>query len=212
MDSTRSIPATIVIGLLLPLAGCRLIAAPFFLLAPEPTEDVKAVYPYLQDKKICTVIWVESDTLFEYPNVQRELSEFVNSALKQNVRGITFVPARSVVEYQRKNRDWRRTHPTKIGARFGADRVLLLEITKYTTREPNSPHLYRGHIHANAKVYDPAYPDTRPVNERIEIETAYPPDRDGEWGSNDRSIRKATMEAFAVDTARKFYDHKIKAR
>ena len=36
-----------------------------------------------------------------------------------------------------------------LGARFGADRALMIELTQYTTREPESPHLYRGRIAAN---------------------------------------------------------------
>lgn len=212
MYPARRVPQAMLMGLLLPLAGCRMLAAPFLLWSPEPTKEVQAVYAYLPDKKVCTLIWVEADTLFEYPNVQLELSEFLNNSLKPQIRGISFVPPRRVVEYQRRNPDWKREHPTAIGVRFGADRVLMVEITRYTTREPDSPHLYRGHIHANVKVYVPSSPNSLPVNDRIEIETAFPPEGAGEWGSTDRSIRRSTMEAFAAETARKFYDHKIKVR
>ena len=129
MYPARRVPQAMLMGLLLPLAGCRMLAAPFLLWSPEPTKEVQAVYAYLPNKKVCTLIWVEADTLFEYPNVQLELSEFLNNSLKPQIRGISFVPPRRVVEYQRRNPDWKREHPTAIGARFGA------EIPRFSPRQ-----------------------------------------------------------------------------
>lgn len=210
----RTIPL-VTCTLLLPLlgasSGCRLLAAPFLLWAPEPTKEVPAEFPYLQDKKVCLLVWADSETLFEYPWVQLEISEHVATAMKPQVSGVSFIPNRGVVELQRREYDWERSDPAVLGARFGADRVLMIELTQYTTREPESPHLYRGRIAANLKVYNTAFRNSAPVF-KSSVEIVYPPDSVGQWGTDDRNIRKATMEAFAVELAGKFYDRRVKVK
>jgi hypothetical protein len=191
--------------------GCRLLAAPVLMWGKEPTKEVPAAYPYLRDKKVSVLVWADSETLFEYPWVQLEVSEHVAAAMQPNVSGISFVPNRQVVELQRREPDWDRSDPAVLGAQVGADRVLMIELTQYTTREPESPHLYRGRIAANVKVYDTAYRNSAPVF-KAAVETVYPPESAGQWGTDDVGIRKATMEAFALDLAGKFYDRRVKVK
>ena len=198
--------------LLVPAAGgCKLFAVPWLMWGQEPTKEVPAEYPYLKGKKVCVVVWADSETLFEYPWVQLEVSEHVAEAIKPNVSGASFIPNRNVVELQRRELDWDRSDPAVLGSRFGADRVLMLELTQYTTREPESPHLYRGRIAGNVKVYNTAYRDSAPAF-KTTVEVAYPPDSVGQWGTDDQAIRKATMESFASELAGKFYDRRVKVK
>ncbi len=193
------------------IGGCKLFAAPFLLWGKEPTKDVPAEYPYMQGKKVCLLVWADSETLFEYPWVQLEISEHVATTMKPNIPEISFIPNRKIIDLQRRDFDWERGDPAVLGARFGADRVLMIELTQYTTREPESPHLYRGRIAANVKVYDTAYRRSAPVF-KTSVETVYPPDSVGQWGTDDAGIRKATMEAFAIDLAGKFYDRQVEVK
>ncbi len=197
--------------LLSALAGCRIAAIPFILWGQPPTKLVPAEYPYLTGKKVCIVVWADNYTLLEYPFVQLEISEYVRRALEQHVQRVRFVSNRTVVDYQRSDPDWQHKHPAVIGARFHADRVLLIELTQYTTREPESTFLYRGRISANIKVYDPAYPDAGPAYKTV-VETVWPEEASGQWGTNEDEIRKQTMEAFAAQVAARFHDRRVKVR
>lgn len=179
--------------------------------APEPTKPVPAEYPYLAGKKACVVVWAEPETLFEYPNVQLEISEFVGNALTRNVQGLTLTPNRQVAELQKKNRDWERVSPAKIGTHFGVERVIVIELAQYSMRDVENPHLLRGRINAAMKVYDTAYPDAGP-SYKTSVDAAYPPDSPGKWGSDERGIRRGAMEAFAEAVSRKFFDHRVKAK
>ena len=202
---------TLLLPLLAATSGCRLLAAPILMWGKEPTKDVPAEFPYLQGKKVCLVVWADSETLFEYPWVQLEVSEHIAEAMKPNVEGVSFIPNRSVVDLQQREVDWERMDPALLGKRFGADRVLMIELTQYTTREPDSPHLYRGRIAAGVKVYDTGYLRSAPVF-KTSVETVYPPESVGQWGTDGRAIRKATMEAFAAELAGKFYDRRVKVK
>ena len=206
-----SMTLTLLLALLAATGGCKLFAAPFLMWGKEPTKEVPAEYPYLPGRKVCVLVWADFETLFEYSWVQLEVSEHVAGAMKSNVPGISFIPNRQAIDLQRREPDWDRSDPAVLGARLGADRVLLIELTQYTTREPESPHLYRGRIAANAKVYDTAYRNSAPVF-KTSLETVYPPDSVGQWGTDDVAIRKATMEAFAQNLAGKFYDRQVKVK
>lgn len=191
--------------------GCQLVALPFLLWGQEPTKDVPAEFPHLQQKEVCLVVWCDADTLFEYPNVRFELSEYVAVAMRANVAGITFIPNRQVTELQTRESKWEREPPGRLGAKFGADRVLAIELTQYTMREPDSPHLYRGRIAANLRVYDANTPDARWLWQS-NVDVAFPPGSVAPWGTDENTVRRGAMEAFATEVANKFYDRKVKVK
>lgn len=193
------------------VAGCQALALPFLMWGEEPTKSVPAEYPHLDGKKLCILVWADNDTLFEFRNVQLELSEYVAAALKANLKKADLVPNRAVIDYQRSDADWDRKPPAQVGAALGAERALLIELTQYSTREPDSPHLYRGRIAANVKIYDTSVANSSPTY-KTTIETAYPPGAAAEWGSSDTSVRDAAMRGFAAEVSGRFHDRKVKVR
>jgi hypothetical protein len=207
----RVVTGGLLASLLVVASGCQAVAAMVLLFGNEPTKKVPAEYKYLEGQKVCIVVRADMETMFEYPQVQWEISDHVRVALENNVKGAKVVEPRTVVDYQRRNSNWEKLDSADLGKQFSADRVLMIDVTQYSTREPDTPHLYRGHITAQISVYDTAYPLSEPVYTK-EIETVYPPASAGSWGTGDREIRRSTMEAFAQDVAAKFYDRLVKVK
>lgn len=203
------------VAMLLPLvgaaSGCQAFMLHALLWGEEPTRTVPAAYPYLADQKVCILVRVDIEHLFTYPHLQLEIGRHVGVALEGNVRGVSVIESRRVVDFQRRDPDWETTDPAALGKRFGADRLLEITLTQYTTREPESSHLYRGHVSATVSVYNTGYPDSAPAY-TTEVRTVYPPHGAGQFGTSDREIRRAAMEAFAQDVAGKFYDRKVKVK
>jgi hypothetical protein len=181
------------------------------LWSEEKTETVPAKYEYMADKRVCIVVRADMETLVTYPQVQMELADNIRLALEAHVASLSTVDPRRVVDFQRSEPDWELSDPAAIGRRFGADRVLEVDLSQYTTREPDSPHLHRGYISALISVYNAQYTDRGPVFTET-VQTVYPERSMGEWGASDSAIRRATMEAFAQDVAGLFYDRQVKAR
>jgi hypothetical protein len=195
--------------LLLPLVACSSGCHLLGLLGPDEMKTVPAEYPYMAGKRVCIVVRAGMETLSIYPHVQLEVADHVRVQLEANVKGTTVVEPRKIVDLQRSDPDWEKMDPAALGKRFGADRVLECDLTQYTTREPESDYMYRGHISAALRVFDTEYPNSQPTFQ-TQVQTVYPKDGPGKWGSDDRAIRRATMEIFAQDVAFKFYDHKVK--
>lgn len=194
------------------LAGCQIFASMFYLFSPEQTRTIEAEYAHLEGQQTLILVWADDSILFDFPYVQFELAEFVRSALISNVRGVEVVSPRSVATYQAKNPNWTRQHPTEIAKQFRADRVVMIELIDYRTREPQATHLLRGHISANVRVYDAEYgTGVGPVwTSDDPVEVNYPEDQAGTFGVTDEQIRRTTMQLFAAEVAGKFYDRKVK--
>lgn len=191
--------------------GCQLIAFPFIAWGKEPTREVKAEYPYLRDKHVAVLVRAEMETLVEYPHVQYELADHIQVALEASVRGVTVVDPRKVVDFQRKNADWDRMDPAALGKDFDADRLVEIQLTQYTTRDPENPYLFRGHVAAVVNVYNVDYPNSAPAY-TTDVRVAYPPNETANYGTDERDVRRAMMEAFAQEVAGKFYDREVKVK
>jgi len=194
----------LLVAMLTPTVGCRSLA----LFWPEQTRTVPAEYPYLTDKSLVILVRAPDEVLFEHPHVQWELADHVRVALEGKVRGVSIVDPRKVFDVQRSDQTWQTQDPARLGRQFQAERLLEIDLLQYTTRDPDSPFLLRGHILAAVRVYNTEYLDAQPAY-RTEVRVVYPPDGPGRWGSDERSIRAATMDAFAEDLAGRFYDRKV---
>jgi hypothetical protein len=189
------------------LTGCRALA----LIWPEQTKKVPAEYPYLTDKRVCIVVRAPEEMQFDYPNVQWEIADHVRVAMEGNVRGVSVVEPKKVADFQRSNADWETMDPAALGKKFGADRVLEIDLTQYTTREPESPYLFRGHISAALRVYNVEYANAQHAYQ-ADVRTVFPPDGPGQYGANDRAIRASTMDTFGQDVANKFFERQVTVR
>jgi hypothetical protein len=203
----RAVAAVLLVPLLVSTGGCRALA----MILPEPMKTVSAEYPYLADKRVCIVVRAPEEMAFEYANIQWEVADHVRVALEGNVHGVTVVDPKKIVDFQRGESNWESMDPARLGQHFDTDRLIEIELTQYATREPESPHLFRGHIWAAVRVYNTEYPNSQPAY-KTDIRTAYPPDGPGQYGTNDRAIRGATMDAFGQDVAAKFYDRQVKVK
>lgn len=198
---------TMLVPLAAPLSGCRALAVMF---GERPTKTVTAEYPYLKDRTVAILVRADWEILFEHSQAQIEIADHLQLALESNVPGVKVVPSQRLVDYQRRSAEWENEDPALIGKQFGADRLIEIDLTQYTTREPESPHLIRGHIAGVVNVYNVEYPNSKPAYSS-EVRTSYPPEGPGGWGTSDREIRRATLEAFAQDVAGRFYDRKVRA-
>ncbi len=190
--------------------GCRAVALPWLLWGEPPSKTVPADYPYLAGKRVGVIVRADVGVLFEFPHVQWEVADHVTVALENNVRGVKTIEARKIAEYQRREPDWDKEDPPRLGRKFDADRLIEINLTQYTTRDPESPYVQRAHIAAVINVYNTEYPNSAPAYS-TEVRVAYPP-QEGEHGLSDAAIRRGGMEAFAAEVAGKFYERKVKAK
>jgi hypothetical protein len=198
------LPAALLLG------GCQQMAFPLYVFAPEPpTQTVESEYEGLREKTVAIVIFASPDMLIDYQTVQLELSDAVGAELRRTVKDVKIVDARRVVRYQDENTVWDRLPPGKLCDTFKCDRVLMISLIEFSTREPGSVQLARARISADAGVYTPDTPD-KPKWHTPAIRVVNPPDGSKNFGGGaEWQMRVDAEKMFAEALVKKFYKHEV---
>lgn len=206
----------------LSLAGCNIVKL-IGVLGEDPKENVKAQYSGLPGNKLAVVAWVPDDINFEYPYAITDITEFSNRAIdrgvnkgadqqggwgKEKQKPVTLVPASQIRKYQESSLGWDQESPSHIGEKLGADLLLWVDLTEFSTRVPDSPDIYRGQMQASLTLYEVHAEVPRKELWRGEVKVVYPEKvKVGLQDSNDARIRQGTLDAFSSKLAKFFYDH-----
>lgn len=198
------LPAVLLLG------GCSQLAFPLYVFAPEPpTQTVPSEYEGLREKNIAIVIFASPDMLIDYQTVQLELSDAVAAELRRTVKDVKIVNARRVIRYQDENTFWDRLPPGKLCDTFKCDRVLLISLMEFSTREPGSTQFARARISADAGVYSLDTPD-KPKWRTPAIKVMNPPEGSKSLaGGAEWQIRVDAEKMFAEALVKKFYKHEV---
>ena len=197
----------------LPLvASCSLLTPLVFV--GEHKKEISPEFDKLAGSRVAILVWTDPATLFDYPHARFELATYVGDKLRaemaQRRLGTEVVDPRDVEDFLQKDID-AQIDPQAVGRQFDVDHVVYLEVFEFQMREPETPQLLRGRIHASVSVHDiRADPDLRRRYELAPVECIYP---DGGpvvlSNVNAPLVRMSTYAKFAEQVARKFYEHTV---
>lgn len=187
--------------------GCNWLE-PLALVLPEPKIKVPAEFAHLQGS-VTVVVWVHSETLFDYPHLRLELAGHVADRIAAGVRPRVTCADIVDVEQYLDRLGTRFIEPVSVGRHFGTRFVIYLEVLEFAMREPHVPDLLQGRVRASVVVYDLSDEQARAlVYELAPVSVAVPPRPTRFTQASAARIRKATYETFAGVVAKKFFDHK----
>jgi len=193
-------------------AGCNMLAYPLYLIAPSPPRrTVKAECDRLPEKAVAVVISASMDTLYEYPYTRHELTACIARELQDNIRKVQVIDPTRVIRYQNANVHWN-THPvTEVGRALGADYVLYISLSEFSTHEPGSINLPVGRISAATSLWDvaadpvdPAACVWRKTNVAVKVDAST-----GLLAWDPSALRREMQWVFASKLTKYFYDHKV---
>lgn len=192
------------------LGGCNWLEYPLYVIFGDSKTRIKAEYPGLHEKKTAVLVMTTPAVDFEHPYAQFELASVLAQALGQNVKNAQLVDPEEIDRFQREDLDWLSLPIDEIGRKFGAQRVVYVDVIQYTTAEENSVNLLRGRIWADVSVYDMESAESTFPCYNSEIMVVYPeyaplPMSSGAQGR----IEGESIRLFAEQVSRKFYDHRI---
>ncbi len=194
------------------LGGCSQIAGLTYLFgAQDQTKTVEADYGDMAHSTVAVVVYADERIQYEYPDATLNLSAVVSSELRNKVDQVSIVDPVRVRAYQHEHLGWNAVDKATIGDELGADYVLFIALREYATREPGSLNIFRGHINAQASVFDVHEPvGTMPTWKEEYLETSFPPEATtGVVGDVEDQIRYQTDKAFASLLVKNFYEHEV---
>ena len=201
------------------LGGCNWAAFLLYLGAPgeEQTKTVEADYkgPGLAKHSLAVVVYADQRIRYEYPTAQEHVTRAVRSAfteeeVRDRIKDLRLIEADKVLSYQERNIRWDEIDKTELGKALGADFVLFISLSEFTTREPMSINMLRGIVSAEVAVYKTDLPERQSrVYKGEDIRVVYPKEAlAGVPGYDDRDLREKTVNAFAQLVAWRFYKQK----
>lgn len=153
--------------LLPPLSsGCQILGYAAYVLPQAPT---KARYPGLAGQKVAVITWIDRGTYEHYQwfgwDVRLELSAQVTNKIREaqvtdekieELKGTTFVDARTVYKWQKNHPELTMRTATEIApqlaAATGATRVIFIEVQPFMTLDPKTQILLKGYAQATIRV------------------------------------------------------------
>jgi len=199
--------------LFLPVCGgCTSSAQRYFMYLFWPggrTKTVEAAFPDLAGHSVAVVIYAGENVEFEHPYARLTLSKRIAAELKQRVRKVNVIDPAIVLRYQDENLNWDSMSKVELGKTFKADYILMVSLLEYTTREPNSISLSRGHIAAEADVYQTSLPEEAArVRHFTGISAVFPEGAPvGAVSTEAARMLDETERRFVDALVKKFYKH-----
>lgn len=212
----RRIVRSSILAVMLPLVVCCASGCgiPNLLVYPfadrDAKKDVKEAY-HLTSERLLILPYLGREVEFESPTAGTDISGALIRHIRDNLRGRVHrvVSPQQVAKYQQSRLDWQGTQVAEIGREFQADKVLYLEIQRYSIMEERSANLYRGRLSGHLQVIDTA-PASRgkEVLYEADISVQVPDDKPiGATEIPEGTLRGATLYRFAQEVIWKFCDH-----
>lgn len=187
-----------------------------YVLTPAPIITVKAEYDGLDNQTVAILIYADQEILYVRNHADAQVAAFVAKAFEEargrgKLSGMKLVPVAKTAKYQERT-DWYNMEIVDVGRKFGAGRVVYIELEDYSRKEIGSPNLLRGRISAAVKVYEVTekgspHPPKNPVY-AARINQIWP--EDSPVSATDHSliwVEQGTLARFAKKVAKKFYTH-----
>lgn len=190
------------------LTGCNWFLPLAFIL-PD-TKNVAPEYDKLPNHKVLIMLWAEPETLYDYPYIRYELSEYIGDKIRANVKGVQVVNERKIEEHLLRYPD-AAIDPDEVGQHFAAQIVIYIELLEFQIRDPEAPDLLQGQIEASIRVLNLTGQSGAAATQELDPVSITCPDIPVLYtATNPIVIRNETYRLFAEQVARKFYKHKEK--
>lgn len=183
------------------------------LAGGERRVKVEADYEGLADQRVAVLVAADQHTLFYTPRARERIVREVSAGIAEHVPGATLTDPAEVAEFKRQNDHWAALRVSRLLEQIEVDRVVLVDLVEYRTREPGNQHVWRGQVTGNVAVHaaDATDPDN-PVYYRT-INVTYPEDSDIgviHPDTEDETIELGMVKAFGRDVVRLFHHHEVR--
>lgn len=194
------------------LTGC----APVSAVANAMPESKNAAYSGLAGQSIAVMVWADRGIRIDWPSIQLDLANVVQNKIRGSgapeIKDSTFpVPPASIVKYQRDYPATESMPITETAPKFGASRLIYIELTSFSTRSAASLQMFRGNATAMVRVMEVSGNQAVVGYEESNIKAFYPPKSppDGVLNSDDTIIYRGTIAALGEEIAHRLTTHEV---
>jgi len=167
--------------------------------------SARATYRGLANKRIALVVTTHPGIEFDHPLAGAKIARAANRWIRQKVRRVTFVDQGEIESFQGSSVLPIQNRLSEIMQRFDVDRLVLIELMRFTVVEEGSVNLLRGRIVSRLSVYEPDRPSDEQLVYQDELRLVIPPDAPVSSSyTTPQAIEELMIERFAEGLAGKF--------
>ncbi len=192
----------LVLAAILPLVGgCTLSNMPGF----GDRTPAKPEYSGLAHHSVAIVVLADDSTLYEYPDIPLNVSQAVASALTVAVPGVKVTDPRALTKFERDNPYWETLPPSDLIRRLKVQRLMLIDLTHFSTHEPGNANVWMGVMVANVSIGEAESANPDNFVYRTNVSAQYPGDRSlGVLDSDEQTVRLALLQTFTHNLLARF--------
>ena len=165
----------------------------------------RAKYRGLVNKKIALVVTTHPGIEFDHPLADANIAWAANRWISRKVRRVTFVDQGKIESFQGSSVQPIQKRLGEIVKRFEVDRLVLIDLLRFTVVEQGSVNLLRGRIVAMLSVYELDRPSGEQLVYQDELRLVIPPDAPVSMRyATPQAIEELMIERFAEGLAGKF--------
>jgi hypothetical protein len=151
----RTVALLVIAGVVTLLSGCSLfvMAGKMILGDPKVTSAFKQqtrVDLAKEQKRVLVVCTTPAALTPEAASIRYELLDLLTRRLKR--AGIVLIDSNRVANWMDRNGGFF-DHPSELAADFETDYIVHVDVERFTTREDNSPNLFRGTMSGSVLAY-----------------------------------------------------------
>jgi hypothetical protein len=191
------------------LSGCSLIRYLTYIVAGGDSQiTVTAAYRGLTNRSFAVLVAPDEYALAKHPLMVANLSRAVTSSVAGVVDGARPMAPDQIVAFQRANPFWATVPPADLIKRLKVERLLIVWVERYTLRDTDNVHTWRGVASAKIDVFESQVEDPNNAAYQAWVKAAFPADSTvGMVNANDRQIEFGMLKAFSTKVANLFVDH-----
>ncbi len=198
-------------GVLGAASGCALVGFAAHVVAggdEANTVTVPAEYEGLTNQTTAVLVAADEYTLYEYPAATSAICQQISARLAVSIPGIQVADPKQIQRFQDANPFWATLPYNQLLKRLGVQRLVYIDLIRYTTHESGNAYVWRGTVTANLGVAAADADDPDRFVYATTTQANYPPNQTGRLNSDNQTIQLGMLHTFAQHVTNLFQDHK----
>ncbi len=187
-------------------SGCALISYGLHVVTGGEREvEVEAEYHGLDNQSVAVIVHADDRTLYEHADAPLRIARALSAQISDAIPTARLVDPNKVAKFQKENTYW--VPYNDLMERFGANRLIVIDIDQYTTHDLQNTHYWHGVLSAGVRVTEHDAADSEQFAYVNSLSIRHPYQPTPLLDSDEPTIEHGMVSRFAARVAALFHDH-----
>lgn len=198
----------LLLPLIVGLGGCGAVLGVGTYANREKTLEHDAAYAGLRGRSVAVIVTAGDDVLYLQPRVPADLTRAITAQLAQLDPAARFADPDQTLDYLKANPYWLGAPVGHLIDHLAVERLLVVEVETFRTREPGASDVWMGTAIGRVKVHEAHSGSRNNPAFNAQVRVQFPEDRAvGLLQASDPAIAFGLTKTFSRDVVRLFHGY-----